>query len=107
MFDLNKKVAPQENLVGWFATGGFLIHLHSVTPFCHDLELIIVGILLKLNNFEEDLNEIRNIYLIFEYPDEYGMVRPFEYGIISGVSPLHTSLTRLFNHVMSKIVNSS
>ncbi len=21
MFDLNKKVSPQENLVGWFATG--------------------------------------------------------------------------------------
>ena len=21
MFELNKKVAPQENLVGWFATG--------------------------------------------------------------------------------------
>jgi hypothetical protein len=73
MFDLNKKVAPQENLVGWFATGGFLIYLHSINPSCHDFELRIIEKSLKLNNFQTDLNEVKKI-LCFEYPDEYGIV---------------------------------
>ncbi len=63
MFDLNKKVAPQENLVGWFATGGFLIYLHSINPFFHDLELSIIERVLKYNKVETDLNVVKNILL--------------------------------------------
>ncbi len=48
MFDLNKKVAPQENLVGWFATGGFLIYQRSIE---HQMSILIYRKIIKIKQF--------------------------------------------------------